>query len=157
VANIEHESTRTIAQPQAVVHARLLELAQRLRDELPPVQEGDRAAHLLGVSGPLGVEIGDRGPARIDIATTNGRIRGEGAADLTPTADGGTTLTMQLAIKPQGFAANLMLGMATATIPNFEERFRDVMESGMTDLAHELEKPDGEWDPAAWKPPGLPR
>ena len=71
-----------------VVHDRLLQLAARLRDELPPVEPGTQAATALGVSGRLDVEIRDRGPSRIELRTTQGRIRGEGAVDLArpPTA-----------------------------------------------------------------------
>jgi hypothetical protein len=111
---------------------------------------------LLGIDGPLGVEIGDRGPSRIELRTTRGRVRGEGSAILVPIHVGtGTRLTMSLLVKPQGFAANLMLGAALATMPNAQRQVVDGLERGLDDLVVELAKPDGEWDAAAWQPPGV--
>jgi hypothetical protein len=151
-----HRATRTVAQSPEVVHDRLLELAARLRDELPPVEPGTQAATLLGVSGPLGVEFADRGPRRIEIRTTQGRIRGEGAADLAPAAGGGTELTMAIQVKPQGFAANMMLGVAIRTMPGVEERVAEGLERGLDELVAELAKSDEDWDPGAWQPSGVP-
>jgi hypothetical protein len=156
VAELGHRATRTIDQRPDVVHDRLLELAARLRDELPPVEPGTQAATLLGMSGPLGVEFADRGPRRIEIRTTQGRIRGEGAADLSALPDGRTALTMAIQVKPQGFAANMMLGVALRTMPGVEQRVVEGLEQGLDELAAELAKPDGEWDPGAWQPTGLP-
>ncbi len=153
--SIEHRATRTVDQRMDVVHDRLLQLAARLRDELPPVEPGTQAATALGISGPLEVEIRDRSPSRIELRTTQGRIRGEGTVDLSPTADGKTDVAMALAVKPQGFAANLMLGVALKTMPGIEQQIIDGLEANLDALARELAKPDAEWDPAAWQPVGL--
>jgi hypothetical protein len=75
---------------------------------------------------------------------------------LTPTDNGRTTLALSVAIKPQGFAANMMLGVALRTIPGVERQVVDGLERGLDDLAIELAKPDGEWDAATWQPPGVP-
>jgi hypothetical protein len=40
---IEHRATRLVDQRPDVVHARLLELAERLRHELPPIAPGTQA------------------------------------------------------------------------------------------------------------------
>jgi hypothetical protein len=154
---IEHRATRLIEQRPEVVHARLLELAERLRHELPPIEPGTQAASVLGISGPLDVEVVDRGPSRIELRTTQGRIRGEAAADLVPTPDGKTALTLEMVVNPLGFAANMMLGVALKAMPGMEKRVVDGVEAALTDLATELAKPDGEWDAAAWTPPGLTR
>jgi hypothetical protein len=61
-----------------------------------------------------------------------------------------------LAVKPQGFAANVMLGVALRTMPRLEQQIVDGLEANLDDLALELAKPDAEWDPAAWQPIGLP-
>ncbi len=156
MADLGHRASRVVDQRPAVVHDRLLELAARLRDELPPVEPGTQAATALGMSGPLEVEILDRGPYRIELRTTQGRIRGEGAVDLEPTGDGRTTMTMALAVKPQGIAANLMLGVALRTMPGVEQQVIDGLEANLDSLAAELAKRDAEWDPAAWQPVGLP-
>jgi hypothetical protein len=156
VADLGHRASRVVDQTPDVVHDRLLELAARLRDELPPIEAGTQAATALGVTGPLEVEVRDRSPRRIELRTTQGRIRGEGAVDLEPTADGRTNLTMVLAVKPQGFAANLMLGVALRTMPGVEQQVIDGLEANLDALVAELAKPDAEWDPAAWQPVGLP-
>jgi hypothetical protein len=153
---IEHRATRTVDQTQAVVHDRLLQLAARLRDELPPIVPGTQAATALGIDGPVPLQIVDRGPSRIELRTTDGRIRGEGGIDLTATADGRTTVAVKLAVVPQGFAANLILGVALRTMPNLEQRLIDGLEANLDSLAVELAKPDAAWDPAAWQPVGLP-
>ncbi len=157
MADLGHRAGRVVDQRPDVVHDRLLQLAARLRDELPPIEAGTQAATALGTTGKLDVEIADRGPGRIELRTTQGRIRGEGAADLAP-LDGGsrTQLTMTLEIKPQGFAANLMLGVALRTMPGVEQSVIDGLEANMDDLARELAKPDAEWDPTSWQPVGLP-
>jgi hypothetical protein len=156
VADLGHHASRVVDQRSDIVHDRLLQLAARLRDELPPVEPGTQAAAALGLSGKLDVEIRDRGPNRIELRTMQGRIRGEGAIDLKPTDDGRTNVTMALAVEPQGFAANLMLGVALRTMPNLERQVIDGLEANLDDLARELAKPDGDWDPAAWQPVGLP-
>ncbi len=156
MADLGHRASRIVDQRLDVVHDRLLQLATRLRDELPPVEPGTQAATALGMSGPLEVEIRDRSPSRIELRTTQGRIRGEGAVDLSPTVDGKTDLTMALTVKPQGFAANLMLGVALKTMPGIEQQIIDGLEANLDDLARELAKPESAWDPAAWQPVGLP-
>jgi hypothetical protein len=154
--SIEHRSSRIVDQRPDVVHDRLLQLAARLVDELPPVEPGTQAATALGVSGKLDVEIRDRSPSRIELRTTQGRIRGEGAVDLAPTDDGRTTVSMALAVKPHGFAANLVLGVALRTMPTLEQQVVAGLEANLDDLARELARPESEWDPAAWQPVGLP-
>jgi hypothetical protein len=154
---IEHRAIRLVDQRPEVVHARLLELAERLRHELPPIEPDTQAATVLGMSGRLDVEVADRGPSRIELRTTQGRIRGEAAADLVATPDGKTTLTLELVVQPQGFAANMMLGVALRTMPDIERQLVEGLEASMTDLATELAKPDGEWDAASWQPRGIPR
>lgn len=124
---------------------------------MPPVEPGTQAASMLGISGPVGVEIVDKGPNRIELRTSQGRIRAEAAADLAPTPDGRTNLTLAMAVQPQGFAANMMLGVALKTMPNVERQVVEGIEATLTDLATELAKPDSDWDPAAWKPPTLQR
>jgi hypothetical protein len=157
MAELAHTATRDVDQRPEVVHDRLLELADRLRREAPPIEPGTQPATLLGIDGPLGIEVADRGPARIELRTTRGRIRGEGAAILVPIHDGeGTRLTMSVVLKPQGFAANLMLGAALATMPNVQRDVVDGLERGLDDLVVELAKPDAEWDAAGWQPPGVP-
>jgi hypothetical protein len=153
---LEHRAERVVDQRQEVVHDRLLELAARLRDELPPIEAGTQAATALGLSGRLPIRIVDRGPRRIEIRTTEGRIRGEGAADLAPAPGDRTNVAISVEIKPQGFAANLMLGVALRTMPGIEQQVIDGLEANIDDLARELAKPDAEWDPAAWQPVGLP-
>ena len=157
MASLEHHALRLVNQRTEIVHDRLLELAARLRDELPPIEPGTQAATVLGMTGPVGIEVIDRGPNRIELRTTEGRIRGEAAADLAPTEDGQTNLSLGLVVQPQGFAANMMLGVALRTMPNVERQVIDGLETALTDLAAELAKPDGEWDARAWTPPGLPR
>jgi hypothetical protein len=157
VASLEHHALRLVNQRPGVVHDRLLELAARLRDELPPIEPGTQAATMLGMTGPVRIEVINRGPNRIELRTTEGRLRGEAAADLTPTEDGQTNLSLGLVVQPQGFAANMMLGVALRTMPNVERQVIDGLETALTDLALELAKPDGEWDARAWNPPGLPR
>ena len=147
-----HRSSRTVDQRPEVVHDRLLELAARLRDETPPVEPGTQASTLLGMSGPVGIQIADRGPNRIELRTMQGRVRAEASADIKPTADSRTDLSMAVVVKPQGFAANLMLGVAMKTMPVAES-----LERGLDDLAAELAKPEDEWDATAWTPPGLER
>ena len=156
MAELAHRAVRTVQQQPEVVHDRLLELAARLRDELPPIPAGSQAASILGISGRLALNVVDRGPNRIELATTDGRIRAQGSADLEPTADGRTTVTMEIAIKPQGMAANLMLGAALAARPDIRRQVVDGLEAGLDDLTLELAKPDAEWDASRWQPPGVP-
>src|SRR5919107_2892095 len=111
VADLEHRASRIVDQDPIVVHDRLLELAARLRDELPPIEPGTQAATALGVTGRLPIQIVDRGPGRIDLLTTEGRIRGEGSAVIAPNGDGRSIVTVDVAVKPQGFAANMILGV----------------------------------------------
>jgi len=155
MAELKHRASRVVEQEPAVVHTRLLELAARLRDEAPPIEPGTQAAQLLGMSGPLGIEIADRGPNRIELRTTEGRIRANAAADIAPTADGRTNLGLAVEIRPDGFAANLMLGAALRMIPNAEQQVIDGLEESFDDLATELAKPEAEWDAALWEPAAL--
>ena len=155
MADLSHRAGRVVDQRPDVVHDRLLELAARLRDEAPPIEPGTQAAQLLGMSGPLGIEIADRGPGRIELRTTQGRIRANALAHLAPTPDGRTNLTMSVDIRPDGFAANLMLGAALRMMPGIEQKVIDGLDAGLDDLVTELAKPDGEWDPAAWRPAAL--
>jgi hypothetical protein len=156
VADLGHRASRVVDQRPDVVHDRLLQLAARVRDELPPIEAGTQAATALGLSGRLKVEIADRGPGRIEIRTIEGRIRGEGAADIAAMQDGRTNVTVSVEIKPQGFAANLMLGVALQTMPGVEQQVIDGLEANLDSLAAELAKPDDQWDPTAWEPVGLP-
>jgi hypothetical protein len=48
------------------------------------------------------------------------------------------------------------MGVALSTRPHLREEIVNGLEGGFTDLATELAKPEAEWDPAAWTPPGLP-
>jgi hypothetical protein len=155
VADLVFRSSRTIDQRPDVVHDRLLQLAARLRNEAPPVPPGSQASTFLGVSGPLGIEIGDRGPNRIELRTTRGRVRGEAAVDIAARADGRSDLALLAVIKPQGMAASLMMSAAVAARPAVREQVEAGVERAIDDLAVELAKPDGEWDPASWMPPGL--
>ncbi|HEX2755063.1 MAG TPA: hypothetical protein VHM48_06350 [Candidatus Limnocylindrales bacterium] len=154
--SIEHRATRTVDQRPEVVHDRLLELAARVRDETPPVEPGTQISTLLGMSGDLGIEVADRGPRRIELRTTQGRIRGEGVAELAATADGRTTITLDGAVKAQGFAANLMLGVALKAMPSLEKDIVDGLEKGLDELAVELAKSDADWNAADWRPSQLP-
>ena len=156
MADLGHRATRIVDQRPDVVHDRLLQLAARLQSELPPIPAGSQAATALGMSGPMAIAVDDRGPRQIDVRTTEGRIRAEASADLAPAAGDRTTLTLTLEIKPQGFAANMILGVALKTMPDLERTVIDGLETGLDDLVTELAKPDETWDPAAWVPPGLP-
>jgi hypothetical protein len=156
VADLVHRSSRTVNQRPDVVHDRLMELATRLRDEAPSVPSGSQAATLLGTSGPLGIEIADRGPSRIELRTTQGRIRGEGAVDITGRPDGRTDVAMLAVVKPQGFAANMMLSVGLQARPGMQDEIEKGLERGFDELATELAKPDDEWDPASWMPSGIP-
>ena len=156
MAALEHRASRLVSQRPDVVHARLLELAARLRDELPPIEPGTQAASLLGITGPVGVEIADRGPDRIELRTTRGRVRADVTADLASAPGNETSLTIKVAAVPDGFAANMMLGMALKTMPDLELRVVEGLERSFDDLAAELAKPDREWDATRWTPPGLP-
>jgi hypothetical protein len=157
VANLGHRSTRVVDQRPEIVHDRLLQLAARLRDEAPPIEPGTDAARLLGITGSLGIEVADRGPSRIELRTTRGRVRAQAAAIIGAADDDRTSFSIGLAIEPQGMAANLMLNVALGTRPNLRHEVVDGLEDGMTDLAVELAKPEADWDPAAWTPPGLAR
>ena len=157
MAKLEHRTSRLVDQRPEIVHDRLLQLAARLRDELPPIEPGTQAATMLGVTGRINVEVADRGPNRIELRTTEGRIRAQAAADLAPTPDGRTNLSMAMVVEPQGFAANMMFDLALKTMPSAKKQLIDGLEASLTDLATELAKPDSEWDPAAWTPPGVTR
>ncbi|HEY7130665.1 MAG TPA: hypothetical protein VH440_00355 [Candidatus Limnocylindrales bacterium] len=169
MTDFSHRASRVVEQTPAVVHERLLELVGRLRDEAPPIEPGTQPAALLGITGSLGIEVADRGPGRIELRTTRGRVRAAAAADIAPadpmTGDAAagagpagdrTMLSILVVVRPQGFAANLMLSAALGARPNLRLEIVEGLEGGFTDLARELAKPDGEWDASAWRPPGLP-
>jgi hypothetical protein len=156
MADLDHRSTRLVNQRPDVVHDRILELATRVRDDAPPVEPGTELATLLGITGPLGIVVTDRGPGRIELRTTRGRVRAEAAADITAAADDATTLSIGVDVRPQGFAANMMLGVALSARPQIRRDLVDGVERGMDDLAAELAKPDDAWNAGAWMPPGLP-
>lgn len=156
MADLAHRASRIVDQRPAIVHDRLIELATRLRDETPPIASGSQAAMLLGVSGPIGIEVTDHGPSRIELRTTQGRILGHAVADIASAEGDRTSLALALEVEPQGMAANLMLGMALRTVPDAERRVIEALEAGLDDLATELAKPEAEWDAATWQPPGLP-
>jgi hypothetical protein len=166
MTDFTHRTSRVVDQAPAIVHDRLLELAARLRDEAPPIEAGTQPATLLGITGSLGIEIADRGPGRIELRTTRGRVQAEAAADIAAAGredgvDGGgagerTALSILVVVRPKGFAANLMLSAALGARPNLRGEIVDGLEHGFDDLAAELAKPEGEWDAAAWRPPGLP-
>jgi hypothetical protein len=65
-------------------------------------------------------------------------------------------VSVSVEIQPQGFAANLMLGVALRTMPGIEQQVVHGLEANLDSLATELAKPDEDWDPAAWQPVGLP-
>jgi hypothetical protein len=155
MADLVFRSTRTVEQRPDVVHDRLLQLAARLRDEAPSVPPGSQASTFLGVSGPLGIEIGDRGPERIELRTTRGRVRGEAAVDIAARPDGRSDVALLAVVKPQGMAASIMMSAAVAARPLVRQQVEGAVERAIDDLAVELAKPDGEWDPASWMPPGL--
>jgi hypothetical protein len=138
------------------VHDRLLELAARLREELPAIRPGSQAATVLGISGPLDIRIEDRGPGRIEWYTTQGRIRGEGTVDIAPAGDDRTSVSVAAEITPQGFAGNLVLATALRAMPGVEGQVVEAIEANLDSLAVELAKPDQAWDPASWQPEGLP-
>src|SRR5205814_2080792 len=73
----------------------------------------------------------------------------------SPAAGDRTKVAVSVEIKPQGFAANVMLGVALRTMPGIEQQVIDGLEANLDSLAAELAKPDSEWDPAAWQPVGL--
>jgi hypothetical protein len=156
MADVEHHASRVVDQRPEVVHDRVLQLAERVRDEAPPIEPGTEVATLLGISGSPGIEVNDRGPSRIEVRSTRGRVRAEAAADITPADDGRTRLSFGLVVRPQGFAANMMLGVALSARPEIRRQLVDGVDRGLDDLAVELAKPDDAWDAGTWMPPGLP-
>ena len=152
MADLSHTATRLVEQHPAVVHDRVLELASRLQREAPTIEPGSQPAMLLGTSGPVGIEVHDAGPRRIELATTQGRIRGRASADIAPADGGKTRLSIAVVVEPKGMTANLMLGAALGARPNLRHELVSGLEDGLTELAAELAKPDGEWDAAAWQP-----
>lgn len=110
---------------------------------------------MLGVSGQLDIEIADRGPNRIELRTTEGRIRVEAAANIVARPDGRTDLTIGTTVRPQGMAASLMMSAALGARPEIRQRVENGFESAFDDLAAELAKPDDQWDASTWNPPGL--
>ena len=57
---------------------------------------------------------------------------------------------------PQGFAANLMMGVALKAMPNLEPDIRAGIEQSLDELVVELAKSDADWDAASWQPSALP-
>jgi hypothetical protein len=145
---VEHRTTRVVEQPTDVVHTRLLEVAEHVKAEMPPVKPSDRVSELLGVTGDVGLEIHDRGPDLIEAATLRGRVRAAVSAHLAPDDGGGTSLTVRLGAEPDGFVGSMMLNMATKAIPNFSREFARIVDEVASSLATELARPDGEWDPS---------
>ena len=156
MADLEHHASRVVDQRPDVVHDRVLELAERVRDEAPPIEPGTEVATLLGVTGSPGIEVADRGAGGIEIRSTRGRVRAEAVANITPADGDRTSLAIGVVVRPQGFAANMMLGVALSARPQIRRDLVDGIERGMDDLAIELAKPDDEWNAGAWMPPGLP-
>jgi len=154
VADLSHTANRVVDQRPDIVHHRLLELADRLRDELPPIEPGTQAASILGITGRLPVQVRDLGAERIELRTTDGRIRGESVATIQPAAGDRTALGLSIVVKPQGFAANLMFG-AGLQMAGGQQKIVASLEKIVDDLVIELEKPDGAWDPRSWMPSGL--
>jgi hypothetical protein len=156
VADLEHHARRLVDQRPAVVHDRVLELANRVRDETPPIEPGTEVATMLGITGSPGIEVADLGASRIETRSTRGRVRVEAAADIAPADGGRTSLAIGVVVRPQGFAANMMLGVALSARPQIRQELVTGIERGLDDLAVELAKPDDQWDAGAWMPPGLP-
>jgi hypothetical protein len=156
VADLEHHARRLVDQRPEVVHDRVLELANRVRDEAPPIEPGTEVATMLGITGSPGIEVADLGASRIEIRSTRGRVRVEAAADIAPADADRTSLAIDVVVRPQGFAANMMLGVALSARPQIRQELVAGIERGLDDLAVELAKPDDQWDAGAWMPPGLP-
>jgi hypothetical protein len=152
MADLSHRATRLVDQDPGVVHDRVLELAHRLRDEAPAIPPGSQPAMLLGTSGRLPIQVRDGGPGRIELTTTEGRIRGRAVADIAAEDGGRTSLSIAVAAEPKGMTANLLLGAALGARPNLRQELVNGLEDAMTELAAELAKPDGAWDAAAWQP-----
>lgn len=108
----------------------------------------------LGVDGPLGIEVADRGRSRIELRTTRGRIRGEASATIVGRPDWRTDLAIDVVVKPQGFMGNMTLAAILGA--DRRQMVEAALERAFDDLAIELAKPDGEWDASAWQPPGAP-
>lgn len=112
---------------------------------MPPIKEGDRLGRLLGIYGDVGVEIKDGGPSKVELTTRRGRIRVRGTAELEPTIDGDTNLTLGVVVQSSGLLGRLMLGIASA-FPVLVRILRQEAERSASELAEGLSKPDAQWD-----------
>ena len=152
MADLAHRATRLVEQDPAVVHDRVLELAKRLRDEAPTIEPGSQPAMLLGTSGSLGIELRDVGPGRIELTTTQGRIRGHIAADIAPADGGRTNLAIAVSVEPKGMAAGLMLGAALGARPNIRQRPGDRARGGDDGSCRRAREARRRVGRAAWQP-----
>jgi hypothetical protein len=143
---IDHRTTRHVVQPPDIVHARLLELATEFRDDIPRVPPGDRFGQLLGIQGDIGLKVSDGGPTMIDVQTLRGRFRLQGTAELETAFEGGTRLTLTIAIQPSGLIARAILGIAARAIPGFAGDFHNAADRIANELAARLSKSEEEWD-----------
>lgn len=142
----------TVRQTQDVVHARLLELAETIRQEMRPIAEGDRIGQLIGVTGDVGVRIDDDGPSGIDLTTTNGRIRFGVAARMRAAAEPtATEVAARVTVKPNGLVGNVMLSTAQRTRPDLERQLSTSMDRAVSELIPLLELPDDEWRDGDWR------
>ena len=142
---IEHRTTREVTQPRDVVHSRLLELASLIRDEMPAMPPGNPVGRVLGIRGPIALNIHDRGPSRIDLETLQGRIRFHGSAILETRFDGGTDMTIEMSLRPGGISGRLLLGVGRRVLPGYESVFLPEMEQTVTRLAAALSVADADW------------
>lgn len=141
---ITHSTHRLVRQTPEVVQARLLELAERVRREMPDVEEGDQVHQLLGITGPLGIEIRERDGRGVDMVTTNGRIRGAVRAAIAP--DGvGSALGLTASVRPDGMVGSMMFSAAKRMRPELEREFPAGVERVATELAGHLEASDEAW------------
>lgn len=141
---ITHSTLRQVRQTPEVVQARLLDLAERIKREMPPIEDGDELHRLLGVTGSLGVEVGDRDGRGVDMRTTNGRIRGAVRAAIAP--DGtGTALDLTASVRPDGMVGSMMFSAAKRMRPDLEREFPAGVERVATELAGHLEGTDEAW------------
>jgi hypothetical protein len=141
---ITHSTHRLIQQAPDVVRARLLGLAERIRLEMPPIEDGDELHRLLGVTGSLGVEVGDRDGRGVDIRTTRGRIRGAVTAAIAPEG-AGTALDLAVTVRPDGMVGSMMFSAAKRMVPDLDREFPAGVEHVASELAAQLEGTDEAW------------
>ena len=142
---IEHRTAREVTRPRDVVHSRLLELASLIRDEMPAIPPGDPIGRVLGIRGPIALEIHDRGPSRIDVKTVHGRIRFHGSAVLETRFDGGTDMTIETGLRPGGISGRLLLGIGRRVLPEFASDVWPGMEQQVSELAAALSLSEADW------------